>query len=252
MLDLEYNYNLYLKFNSERYQNQDVSGLQLSDKECRTCKLAVAPAHFFFENKQVRKVLEAGAIKICEAFKIEGGEKSVCEGAVTMMADQLMPAVGDGLVSPNRICDEFLQICKAPHIKELSAEQYVQKRLGEKPEIIKNNTFLDDIYRQIGEDKNERKTVRSVQFSDIHIDFEYQEGAPTECNFPICCRDNGPETYPMNGDKIAGAWGDYECDIPHKTMKNMFEFVANNQDELKTDFIIWTGDNSAHNVWDNT
>lgn len=28
--------------------------------------------------------------------------------------------------------------------------------------------------------------------SDPHIDFKYQEGAPTECNFPICCRDNGP------------------------------------------------------------
>ena len=56
----------------------------------------------------------------------------------------------------------------------------------------------------------------------------------------------------MNGNKIAGRWGDYECDIPHMTMKNMFEWVANNQEELKTDFITWTGDNSAHNVWDNT
>ena len=56
----------------------------------------------------------------------------------------------------------------------------------------------------------------------------------------------------MNGNKIAGRWGDYECDIPHMTMRNMFEWVANNQEELKTDFITWTGDNSAHNVWDNT
>ena len=47
----------------------------------------MAPAHFLFENKQIREVLEAGAIKICEVFKVEGGEKSVCEGAVTMMAD---------------------------------------------------------------------------------------------------------------------------------------------------------------------
>jgi sphingomyelin phosphodiesterase len=36
------------------------------------------------------------------------------------------------------------------------------------------------------------------------------------------------------------------------TMKNMFDFIAQNQDELKTDFITWTGDNSAHNIWDNT
>jgi hypothetical protein len=35
-------------------------------------------------------------------------------------------------------------------------------------------------------------------------------------------------------------------------MKNMFEFIAKNQDTLKTSFITWVGDNSAHNVWDNT
>ena len=29
----------------------------------------------------------------------------------------------------------------------------------------------------------------------------------------------------------------------------MFDFIAENQDTLKTDFVTWTGDNSAHNVW---
>jgi len=32
----------------------------------------------------------------------------------------------------------------------------------------------------------------------------------------------------------------------------MFEFIRDNQDTLKTDFITWHGDNSGHNVWDNT
>lgn len=32
----------------------------------------------------------------------------------------------------------------------------------------------------------------------------------------------------------------------------MFNFIADNQSELKTDFITWAGDNSGHNVWDNT
>ena len=59
----------------------------VSDKECIACKLAVAPAHFIFENTMIRQVLEAGAIKICELFKIEGGEAAVCTGAITLMAD---------------------------------------------------------------------------------------------------------------------------------------------------------------------
>ena len=32
----------------------------------------------------------------------------------------------------------------------------------------------------------------------------------------------------------------------------MFDFIGANQDTLKTKFITWVGDDSAHNVWDNT
>lgn len=88
--------------------------------------------------------------------------------------------------------------------------------------------------------------------SDPHIDFKYEEGAATECNFPICCRDNGPAQIIKEGSRLAGKWGDYKCDIPHRTLKHMFDYIADNQDTLKVDFLTWTGDNSAHNVWDNS
>jgi len=32
----------------------------------------------------------------------------------------------------------------------------------------------------------------------------------------------------------------------------MFEYIRDNQDTLKTEFITWAGDNSGHNVWDNS
>ena len=51
---------------------------------------------------------------------------------------------------------------------------------------------------------------------------------------------------------MAGKWGDYNCDIPYRTMKSMFDFISNNQDTLKTDFITWGGDNSGHNIWSNS
>ena len=35
-------------------------------------------------------------------------------------------------------------------------------------------------------------------------------------------------------------------------MVSMFEFIRDNQDTLKTDFVTWTGDNSAHDTWMNT
>lgn len=32
----------------------------------------------------------------------------------------------------------------------------------------------------------------------------------------------------------------------------MFDFIGQNQDTLKVDFITWTGDNSPHNTWQNS
>ena len=145
----------------------------------------------------------------------------------------------------------YLHLCGNPHIIEQDVDTYVKNLLASKPEIIKSNDFVDNLYKKIASDPNPRETVRAIQLSDIHIDFGYQEGAPNECNFPICCRDNGPSEW-LSSAAPAGKWGDYKCDIPHMTMKNMFDFIAENQDELKTDFITWTGDNSAHNIWDNT
>lgn len=39
------------------------------------------------------------------------------------------------------------------------------------------------------------------------------------------------------------------CDTPVHTLRSMLGFV---RDEIKPDMLFWTGDNSAHNVWDNT
>ena len=96
--------------------------------------------------------------------------------------------------------------------------------------------------------------VRSIQISDPHLDFYYQEGMPVDCGFPICCRDNGPKqwAYAAEDSPLSGYWGDYNCDIPHRVLDSMFEFIRDNQDTLQTKFITWVGDNSAHNVWSNT
>lgn len=227
-----------------------------SEWTCSSCQATLAPVDAFCNNLTIRHVLEEVITEICVHFKIEGGERAVCKGAIGIMADSVMPALAQGIFHPQRICDEYLHLCQSPKIEEESADAYVKKRLSQKPDIIKSNDYVDKLYAQIKADPNPRKTVRSVQLSDIHIDFAYREGAPSECDFPICCRDNGaadaawllknPSTRP------AGKWGDYDCDIPFKTMESMFDFIGSNQDTLKTDFITWVGDNSGHNVWDNT
>jgi len=202
------------------------------DLTCSACQAALAPIDAFCNNLTIRQVLEEVITEVCVAFKIEGGERAVCQGAIDTMANSVMPALAQGIFHPQRVCDEYLHLCPSPVVTELSAEEYVEKRLKDKPDIIKSNDYVDKIYAKIKADPGPRKTIRSIQLSDIHIDFAYREGAPSVCDFPICCRDNGVSdaVQYLKDPSIrpAGKWGDYNCDIPFKTMKSMFDFIGKN------------------------
>ena len=227
---------------------QDI-GLQIG---CGICDKTVGGLQALIENKKLDDTLEFVAYEICRHFKIEGGIPSVCEGGVTIMAGALLQSLGEGVIAPRRICDEVLHMCKTPTIERLDGSDFVSRVMAGKPEIIKNNTFVDDLYKKIAADPNQREIVRGIHFSDPHVDFYYEEGQEADCKYPVCCRNNGVIDTFSSIKRPAPKWGDYNCDIPTTTLKSMFDFIGNNQDSLKTDFITWTGDNSAHNVWDNT
>ena len=134
------------------------------------------------------------------------------------MGPYLLPAIANGELSPNRVCNEYFHFCSEPDIQELSLPAFVERVLSDKPDIIKNNDFIQNIYKQIAADPNQRKIVRSIELTDLHIDLAYKVGSPNICNFPICCRDNGVTQVALEGSTGAGQWGDYECDIPFYTL----------------------------------
>lgn len=48
-------------------------------------------------------------------------------------------------------------------------------------------------------------------------------------------------------NKGAQYWGTRAaCDVPLRTISNLLEYAS---EEIKPDFIIWTGDSAAHDVW---
>ena len=55
---------------------------------------------------------------------------------------------------------------------------------------------------------------------------------------------------PGKGKTAAGPWGDYNCDVPHRTIINLFQYLESIQDQF--DWIYWTGDITAHDVWAQT
>ena len=87
--------------------------------------------------------------------------------------------------------------------------------------------------------------IKILHLSDIHIDLEYTVGLNAECGAPLCCRP------PNNTTRlVAGYWGDEGCDLPLATANSLFEYLADHKDEF--DWIYWTGDLPAHNVWSQT
>ena len=65
------------------------------------------------------------------------------------------------------------------------------------------------------------------------------------CPEPLCCRkENGKGKYPQ---ETAGKWGYIgKCDLPMITLINFLDTMAN---DIKPDFLIVTGDNPGHDMW---
>ena len=119
--------------------------------------------------------------------------------------------------------------------------------MRDKPESIKNNDFHDKLYDEIKADKKERKTVKVLHLSDPHPDFEYFEGSNANCGKPVCCRiDDGLAEKP---EDFAPKYGHPNCDAPSIVLESAFEYLRSFSEEDKPDLILWTGDNTPHDVW---
>lgn len=88
-----------------------------------------------------------------------------------------------------------------------------------------------------------------VFFSGDHLDLqEYAAGTAADCKEPLCCRkDSGVPSWRR---REAGYWGTYgKCDLPLRTVENL---LANVAAAGPWDWVYWTGDIPAHNVWSQT
>lgn len=90
---------------------------------------------------------------------------------------------------------------------------------------------------------------KNSTFSKRHLcRQEYQSGSPADCKQPLCCRNNSGLSKWRR--RKAGYWGTYgKCDLPLRTVENLLENVAR---AGPWDWVYWTGDIPAHNVWSQT
>ena len=50
----------------------------------------------------------------------------------------------------------------------------------------------------------------------------------------------------------AGAWGDYQCDLPKETAELLFMYIRNMHPSERPELILWTGDSTPHDIWNQT
>ena len=85
-----------------------------------------------------------------------------------------------------------------------------------------------------------------VHLSDLHFDQLYSAGSSTDCGLDLCCR--AAWSVPGNTSGVAGMFGDYSCDSPSVLVQSVLQFL-NATLTPRPDFILYTGDDPAHDVW---
>jgi hypothetical protein len=91
-----------------------------------------------------------------------------------------------------------------------------------KPPLAQSNDFINKLYAGYDE-RTAEKPIKIALISDLHVDYGYLEGMSNDCNLPICCRQTSG--FPQLPENVAGKWGDFNCDIPQRTLESMLDFI---------------------------
>eukprot|EP01113_Clastostelium_recurvatum_P017164 TRINITY_DN2008_c0_g1_i10.p1 TRINITY_DN2008_c0_g1~~TRINITY_DN2008_c0_g1_i10.p1 ORF type:complete len:465 (+),score=115.77 TRINITY_DN2008_c0_g1_i10:66-1397(+) len=88
-----------------------------------------------------------------------------------------------------------------------------------------------------------------LHISDVHMDPLYVAGMNANCGEPLCCRASNGKG---NGTNAAGPWGHYNCDLNTPMWKSMLSHIQAVSNTTGIDYVVWTGDNPPHDVWNQT
>lgn len=159
-------------------------------------------------------------------------EEEVCQGAIQEMTPFLLESLRSHYLSKSFLCGELVPVCDPSYVK-LDSAYWINEVLKNK----KNLTYPSPTHNS---------TYKILHFSDPHVDVEYLEGSNAFCDEPLCC--NFHDHITPLPSKAAGYWGsDSNCDLPIRTLEGFAKFVQKNIKDI--DFILWTGDNTAHDIW---
>lgn len=196
---------------------------------CKTCTVAVNALRNVF----LKKYGVQGFYKFCGLICSKFIDDDICKGAIAHYGDIVLDNLIKRGLDSERLC-KALKLCNNS-IPYISIDDYALRVLRDKPQPV---------YEKVNATA---PTLKAVQVTDTHLDMNYEEGTVVDCGRPLCCRKGvGKMT---NTSKLAGLYGSIgNCDANIEIVKAFAEKTK----ELNPDFILFTGDNIAHSVWEVT
>ncbi|XP_050420367.1 sphingomyelin phosphodiesterase isoform X2 [Adelges cooleyi] len=207
----------------------------MSKVSCTACKAGAALLQRYIRMGKTRDDIKIMANNFCKSFKLQ--TPRVCEGITEMFSGEVVYVLERITIGPEEICSFVIgDVCG--DVYNPTHDWDVVFPPVPKPTPV-----------EIKIPKEPIPQFKVLHLSDTHFDPYYQEGTNAACNEPLCCRlTNGPAA---DHQSRAGRWGDYrKCDTPKRTVDNMLQHIVANHADI--DYIIWTGDLPAHDIWNQT
>ena len=158
------------------------------------------------------------------------------------------------LLTEQYLCTFLLPVCNRDKWQQIDLEKWIYDTIQSKPQVAQDNNFINHLYERLASDQNPdtpwigqkpkpKNPIKIAMFTDLHVDYDYTVGKSKTCLLSECCRSDSGD--PVDASDAAREWGELHCDLPEKTMMNMFEFI---HDEIRPDLAFWGGDTVPHNV----
>jgi hypothetical protein len=201
---------------------------------CKGCLWTFETTHKLILKKYGWKAMFDVVSLLCSI----GLNHQICFEYIKAYGDIVMESLVEHYLNAEFICT-FTHLCATKHFIKLTGDEYAKKILADKP-LNKTMPYID----------TSAPVWKVLHVTDIHVDLHYVEGSRGMCPKALCCRNETKAVGNFTKEETAGRWGyTGRCDIPLRTLENFAEKVFN---EIKPDFIIWTGDNPGHDAYDET
>ena len=200
---------------------------------CAPCHTIIPYIRSLFQNSLTMTLFYAFMEHLASFFI----DRSIAHACIVNYGDILMNSLFSRIFDSDRLCPKF-HLCNNNY-PSIPISAYAARILAEHPLP----------FPSITPPSSSSSSIRMLQLTDIHLDLHYTENSIANCNLPFCCQPNSnpPSTYDTL--TFAGKYGTIgKCDANIHTLTSFAKFASS----LSPDFIIYTGDNVAHNVWDVT